>query len=701
MSIYNNNWKYSYTFQNPAEPFDLDQTDSPPLIGNGKIVIKPSFDGIQSTKNIYISTNVNDNQNKNTIETFNFGRVDFIDTSFDNISIEIDMYTGILNSKITNPNIDVEIDQYTPYNLPFCTVKTLRITPLVDVPELILSHEINAPETLFAPRYNNTVFHDSVTKAPIYAFSGVAKSTDNKTVAVSSAYVNTDVSSSVYDGFNIYENDTKKAFNRLKLLNLESTTADGQQKTYRIHILTVTMTSDDYENPEDEVKKILISIYNKGISNVRSTHVKNWAQNWLTDIQITPKDGIDQSQLDKIYELRGLCRLSLYHIYSVTRELISLPGSQTIGFTDIHGNIMSYGDLFTIPLLLLLKPDLGKSLLDYRFEKLKVAQQLAASYGFKGSKFPYATDNVGYKNNLYWNPHGGMTYYNTCLISINVWNYYRATQDKQWLMDFGYNILKHNAQFFASALSDANTIDNVYTISGIESSSNNTLTNNLILHAIKAAIEASYELSYIVPEEWKTLQNNLVLPTENNPNEYLYKYDADDPAKTEYAIAEPLFLYVPYYSSEFVEKRIYQNTTRIGTQKLNYDYHITKITAEHENNIINLVLKFVLNTLYAQYDPSTEEFDININAFINTSKGIFNNMTTDSALNGFDVTVGSAFLFALLQGFMQLNIRGGVAETRFYYDEFRLKTVLSAVMPSSWRNIKVVTKESNYITINV
>jgi trehalose/maltose hydrolase-like predicted phosphorylase len=703
MSIYNN-WKYSYTFSNNVEY--LDDIDTPPIVGNGKIAVLPSFDGIKSIKKCFISTNVNDQQTNNVIETFNVGKTEFLDTNNNviessNINIELDMYSGILTNTLLNNNFEISTDVYTPYHLPFCLVKTIRITPLTNINELTFNHEVYAPSSLIGAKYNNNVFFNDATNTALHAFTGSAKTATNKTVSMCSGYIIDQGNDLVIDynsiGFNVYDQDTSRAFNRIKLRNLSTAV------TYRIHIISVHMTSDDYENPDNEVKKILININNKGITHTRSTHVKSWGLNWLTDFQLVGKDGITSDQSDKVNELKGLCRLTLYHMYSLTRELVTLRDTFNIGFVDINGDILYQGDLFMIPLILLLKPNLGQSLLNYRYDKLNTAIQLAASYGFKGSKYPYSTDSIGYKNSLYWNPRGTMTYYNTALVSINVWNYYRTTLDKSWLSEVGHNILKNNANFFVSTLDDNGDILDVYSISGVQSEKNNTFTNNLIKHAVKCAIESSYELGFIALPEWKTLLESLELPKNAIPNEYVYKFDNDTLQKTEYAIAEPLFLFVPYYNSEYVERLQYQNTTRAETIKSNLDEHIGNVT--DINSPINSLLRIILHMIYTQHSPTSGnvlDIEVLLDLFLDQyKKGIFNNITSKDSVTGFDITLGSCLLFILLQGIMQLNIRGGVSETRFYYEEFRLCNVLSAKMPSYWKYLKVITKINNYITFSI
>ena len=54
------------------------------------------------------------------------------------------------------------------------------------------------------------------------------------------------------------------------------------------------------------------------------------------------------------------------------------------------------------PPLLMLQPQIARSLLEYRFERLDAARQNASSHGYKGAMFPWESDDEGQEATPVW-----------------------------------------------------------------------------------------------------------------------------------------------------------------------------------------------------------------------------------------------------------------------------------------------------------
>ena len=692
---YNGNWEITYEHSNQQHN---PATEAPPVLGNGKIAIIPSFDGTESIDKCYITENIDLSKKGNAIQTFNTGRIILDDIDTTTQSIKLNMYNGMITHKLTNSDIDIDNDVYVHYQYPFSTINTKSITPLNDtIATVIMTHEVTSQfaETVYTNQLISN--SDGSGSESVNIFCGEGVSSSGKKVYVANAYI-TENCQIEYLGYNVYSNDKNRGFNKVRINGL----INGQNS--KVHTISVHMTTDDFENPKYEVQNILLSMVNTGISKLRSAHSNAWARNWLSDIQLLSKEGIPLAEEENLEKIKMMTRLSLYHIYSLSREIISIDGAKNIGFIDIDGTLMSQSDLFIVPTLLLLKPSLAKSLIDYRYHTLKQAQHIAASYGFKGSKFPYEDDVLGYKNSLYWVSNNTQTVYNTGLVSISVWNYYRVTLDNMWLNDFGYPVLKNNANFITSIMSDECAIENIYSVGGQESKLNNSFTNNVLKYALKMAIEASYQLGYKVPNEWKSSLSKLVVPL--NESTFIYKFDEDTDIKTAVNIMEPLFLYLPYYDNEYVDHRVYNNKQKYQTMDDNLSFYIPLMNSDYVSNSINLVLQNVLSFNYTQYDPTTVRrgnIETSLIDFIsNKTSGVFNNFrTVNSIANIFDISVGSAFLFTILQGLVRMDIKGGISETNFYYEEMSIKHNNQAIMPEYWKQVRVIRDNQIFVTYNV
>jgi hypothetical protein len=228
------------------------------------------------------------------------------------------------------------------------------------------------------------------------------------------------------------------------------------------------------------------------------------------DILLTPANPTltptQQQQYDSFNLVQKTLRYSMYNLWSSVREGIRTEVNPiSLAVIDKGGELYWDGDLWFIPVLIILRPDIAKNVLEARYRVIDKAIQLASGYGYQGSKFPYINDVSGYVNSPYWDLNGPLHIFNTALISINVWNYYRVTQDKDWMINKGYTILKNNANFFVSktTIDDAGVyhIEDVYSFHD-KVSTDNALTNYMIRAAVKYALEASYELNIIPREEW-------------------------------------------------------------------------------------------------------------------------------------------------------------------------------------------------------
>jgi len=707
------------------------------FIGNGKVGAISTFEGIGAASSLLTcDSNPGSKYESNTIETFNPFKITFgPEFELNNLEQSLDLNAAVFNTHaqalkvIDDMLVDVSVDLYAPRNLPFCTIETVKLVPAyADLAMLPMFHFISCKkECVGEPEYNNNVVYDSLGNQPIYILTAQGKTMGTKQVVSASAYVFE--GTCVNMGFNVPVDDPYTCFNYFKLTDLPM----GQ--VTRFHVVSATMTSDDFGSPLEEVKKIVLNVISRTVSSIRAEHVKQWMRIWDSDVSIVPKPGISVDDGLAIDLYKRMLKTSLYNIYSSVRAGVNLDvNPSTFGFMDRTGSVLYSGDLSLIPLLVMLKPEFARVVLDYRNKTLGQASKLAAGYGYKGAKYPYEDDRLGYKNAMYWNTISNLTVFNTAAISINMWNYYRVVQDLDWLRGTGFPVLRANAEFFVSMMQQGDGhIEDVVSLSGIASKRDNTFTNGLVRLAIRYAVEASYELALTIPEIWIDVYQDVALPRAD-PD--LLLFDGESLPKTmpephstcscisnitsltslptvgepidisppplppprspsTLPIPEPLFLFVPYFSEETVKH--HQNVAFSGIDYLtmmkdNMDYY--EVGADLANPLSNYV-KNVLKGIYAQVDPaSTSLVASSLDQYImDNTQGLWGQFK--------DTTQAAMFVLQIAQGLAQLNVVGGVAETRFYYTELGLASLTSANMPSAWKSIKIGTGKRTMVTQNV
>lgn len=144
-------------------------------------------------------------------------------------------------------------------------------------------------------------------------------------------------------------------------------------------------------------------------------------------------------------------RSALYHLYSFAREgtaySLSPMGLSGLGY---NGHVFWDAEVWMFPPLLALQPEIAKSMLEYRFQRLAAARQNALSHGFKGAMFPWESASEGQESTPVWALTGPFQQHVTGCVGWAFWQYYEVTQDRQWLRERGYPVLKEVADFWAS-----------------------------------------------------------------------------------------------------------------------------------------------------------------------------------------------------------------------------------------------------------
>lgn len=211
-------------------------------------------------------------------------------------------------------------------------------------------------------------------------------------------------------------------------------------QTYQYSIIGSSITSAHTADPLNEAERLTIFAQLQGRDELIKAHTAAWADLWKSDIEI---EGDVQSQQD-IHSM-------LYHLYSFARAgtaySLSPMGLSGLGY---NGHIFWDADVWMFPSLLVLHPEIAKSLLEYRYERLDAAKHNAFAHGYKGAMFPWESSESGLEETPVGSLSGTSEHHITGCVALAAWNYYCVTQDKQWLLEKGWPILSATADFWAS-----------------------------------------------------------------------------------------------------------------------------------------------------------------------------------------------------------------------------------------------------------
>lgn len=182
-------------------------------------------------------------------------------------------------------------------------------------------------------------------------------------------------------------------------------------------------------------------------------HQLAWAQIWeYNDILINSH-----------YEDQLVLRLHIFHLYqTVSKNSIGydmgIPARGWHG-ESYRGHIF-WDELYILPFICLHNPQLAHSLLMYRYRRLPEAYEAAKAIGHRGALFPWQSGSNGREETqkIHLNPQSGrwlpdhshLQYHINSAIPYNIWQYYQATNDMDFLVTHGAEIIIATALFWSS-----------------------------------------------------------------------------------------------------------------------------------------------------------------------------------------------------------------------------------------------------------
>nr|WP_214449297.1 glycoside hydrolase family 65 protein [Flavihumibacter rivuli] len=290
--------------------------------------------------------------------------------------------------------------------------------------------------------------------------------------------------------------------NNMHLVKFAKKLKAGQ--TYRFAVAGSSITSAHHDDPLNEAERLTIYAKLEGRDRLLQFHQKAWDELWKSDITI---GGDEQAQQD-IHSM-------LYHLYSFTREgTANSPSPMGLSGLGYNGHVFWDTELWMYPAVLLMHPELAKSMVEYRFQRLDAAKRNAFSKGFKGAMFPWESAETGVEETPVWALSGPFEHHITACVAIAAWNYYCVTQDKQWLRDRGWPILSATADFWASRVerngSGKYDIKNVVAADEwAENVDNNAFTNAAAKANLSYATEAAKLLGLAPDPDWMVVASNI------------------------------------------------------------------------------------------------------------------------------------------------------------------------------------------------
>jgi len=404
-------------------------------------------------------------------------------------------------------------------------------------------------------------------------------------------------------------------------------------ETYRFSIAGSSITSAHHDDPLNEAERATIFAKLEGRERLISFHTKAWEELWKSDIII---EGDPQSQQD-VHSM-------LYHLYSFSREGTALsPSPMGLSGLGYNGHVFWDTELWMYPSILVLHPEIAKSLVEYRYQRLDAAKRNAFSKGYKGAMYPWESAETGVEETPVWALSGPFEHHITACVGIAAWNYYCVTQDKQWLKEKGYPILSATADFWASRVErngpghyDINNV--VAADEWAENVNNNAFTNAAARSNLQYATEAAKILGITPDADWINVANNIpILKLDNGVTKEHAAYNGEGIKQADVnLLSYPL-----------------KQITDVAQIKKDLEYYETRVP----NEGTPAMTQAVFTTLYARLGNTEKAYHWFKESYVPNLNPPFRVVAeTKGGTNPYFATGAGGIIQSLLMGFGGLDI---------------------------------------------
>ena len=191
----------------------------------------------------------------------------------------------------------------------------------------------------------------------------------------------------------------------------------------------------------------------EGFQKSLERHQRAWDELWsYCDIEV-PEDSHAQF----------LLRFHISHILQTcSRHTVGLDtGVPARGLNgEAYRGHIFWDELYIYPFLNFRLPQVTRELLMYRWRRLNQARAMAKEAGYRGAMYPWQSGSDGKEETqvVHLNPRSGIwepdlsqnQRHVNAAIFYNIWHYYQATADSEFLLEYGAEMMLEIARFWAS-----------------------------------------------------------------------------------------------------------------------------------------------------------------------------------------------------------------------------------------------------------
>ena len=315
----------------------------------------------------------------------------------------------------------------------------------------------------------------------------------------------------------------------------------AQRITVRMHPgdrLRVEKVASIFTSRDNGISESLLEARNAAadagtVGEMEEDHVLGWQRLW------------NRCQIETDSRKNEVGRILNLHIFHLLQTVSPHSIGNDVGVPPrgLHGEayrgLIMWDELFIFPFLDLRIPDLTRTLILYRYRRIRAARKAAEEAGYKGIMFPWQSGSNGREEaqTLHLNPSSGnwipdnsqLQRHINIAVAYNVWKHFEVTDDIDFLSFYGSEMLVGIARFWASIarFNSGRERWEIHRVMGPDEFHdgypdekepglrNNAYTNVMTAWVMKRTLEA---LQRIPPDRRTALWNKLALNEEELEN---------------------------------------------------------------------------------------------------------------------------------------------------------------------------------------
>ena len=215
-----------------------------------------------------------------------------------------------------------------------------------------------------------------------------------------------------------------------------------------IHLVKISAEIADVYFEKDQLLTSAVKIINEnltaGVRKLYKSHMEIWEKRWdASDISIKANDS-------QGYNSQLAIRQSIYHLFrGRSKDYRALNCAKGTTSEAYLGSVCWDMEIFFQPFYIYTQPELARMAPMYRYHILDGARRSAESMNYRGARYPWQTDFRGDEVCALWE-YADHEIHITSDIVIGIWHYFLNTNDKDYLYNYGLEIIIETARYWTA-----------------------------------------------------------------------------------------------------------------------------------------------------------------------------------------------------------------------------------------------------------